>query len=211
MLQLGSAELIDEKVSFPNSGPDATPGLIVMQVDDLVGEDVDPELDGALVVFNSSPEAITEQVDGLAGRGFALTDAQANGADAVVKTTAWDAATGSVTVPARSVAVLVDEQAPPAVATGVIAVPSKVFAKAGSAVKVAGTVVAVDGTAPVGTVTILDGGEVIATTQVAAGSRGRFDVKLPKLGAGVHVLTAEFGGGEGYAGSTSVPFVVVLW
>ena len=104
-----------------------------MQIDDLVGEDVDPELDGALVVFNSSPEAITEQVDGLAGREFALTDAQANGADAVVKTTAWDAATGSVTVPARSVAVLVDEQAPPAVATGVIAVPSKVFAKAGSA------------------------------------------------------------------------------
>ena len=211
LLQLGSAELIDQKVSFPNSGPDATPGLIVMQIDDLVGEDVDPELDGALVVFNSSPEAITEQVDGLAGRGFALTDAQANGADAVVKTTAWDAATGSVTVPARSVAVLVDEQAPPAVATGVIAVPSKVFAKAGSAVKVAGTVVTADGTVPVGTVTILDGGEAIATTQVAAGSRGRFDVKLPKLGAGVHVLTVAFDGAEGYADSQSVPIVIVLW
>ena len=42
LLQFGSAELIDEKVSFPNSGPDATPGLIVMQVDDLVGDDVDP-------------------------------------------------------------------------------------------------------------------------------------------------------------------------
>ena len=102
---------------FPNSGPDATPGVIVMQIDDLVGDDVDPELDGALVVFNASPEPVTEQVDGLAGREFALTDAQANGADAVVKTTAWDAATGTVTVPARSVAVLVDEQAPPAVAT----------------------------------------------------------------------------------------------
>ena len=112
LLQLGSAELIDEKVSFPNSGPDATPGLIVMQVDDLVGDDVDAELDGALVVFNASPEAITEQVDGLAGREFALTDAQANGTDAVVKTTGWDAATGTVTVPARSVAVLVDDQEP---------------------------------------------------------------------------------------------------
>ena len=109
LLQLGSAELIDEKVTFPNSGADATPGLIVMQIDDLVGDDVDAELDGALVVFNASPEAITEQVDGLAGREFALTDAQANGTDAVVKTTGWDAATGTVTVPARSVAVLVDE------------------------------------------------------------------------------------------------------
>ena len=132
LLQLGSAELIDEKVSFPNSGPDATPGLIVMQVDDLVGDDVDAELDGALVVFNASPEAITEQVDGLAGREFALTDAQANGTDAVVKTTGWDAATGTVTVPARSVAVLVDDQEPAEIATSVTAVPSKVLAKAGS-------------------------------------------------------------------------------
>ncbi len=140
LLQLGSAELIDEKVSFPNSGADATPGLIVMQIDDLVGEDVDPELDGALVVFNASPEAITETVDGLAGREFELTEAQASGSDAVVKTTTWDAATGSVTVPARSVAVLVDEQPPPAVATVTIAAPNKLIAKAGSSVKVAAQV-----------------------------------------------------------------------
>ena len=123
-------------MTFPNSGPDATPGVIVMHIDDLVGEDVDPELDGALVVFNASPEAITEQVDGLAGRDFALTDAQANGSDAVVKTTAWDAASGTVTVPARSVAVLVDEQAPPAVATVTVGAPNKLIAKAGSAVQV---------------------------------------------------------------------------
>ena len=106
---------------------------------------------------------------------------------------------------------LVDEQAPPAVATGVIAVPSKVFAKAGSAVKVGGQVSTADGTRAVGTVTILDGGVAVATTQVDARDRGRFDVKLPKLGAGVHLFTVEFDGGEGYADSTSVPFAVVLW
>lgn len=211
LLQLGSAELIDQKVSFPNSGADATPGLIVMQIDDLVGEDADPALDGALVVFNASPEAITEQVDGLAGREFALADALANGSDPVVKTTGWNVASGTLTLPARTAAVLVDEQEPPAVATGVIAMPNKVLAKASSAVKVAGQVSAADGTKPVGTVTILDGGTAIATTQVAANDGGRFDVKLPKLGAGVHVLTVEFDGGEGYADSTSVPFVVVLW
>lgn len=211
LLQLGSAELIDEKVTFPNSGPDATPGLIVMQVDDLVGDDVDAELDGALVVFNASPEAITEQVDGLAGREFALADAQANGADAVVKTTGWDAATGTVTVPARSVAVLVDDQEPAEIATSVTAVPNKVLGKAGSAVKVGGHVDAGDGTDAVGTLTILDGGTAIATAQVAAGDAGRFDVKLPKLGAGVHVLTVAFDGAEGYADSQSVPMVIVLW
>jgi pullulanase/glycogen debranching enzyme len=110
LLRLGSAELIDQKVTFPNSGPDATPGVVVMLIDDLVGKDVDPRLKGALVVFNAGTEPITQTVAGLAGRGFALTPALANGTDAVVKTTTWDAASGTVTVPARTVAVLVEPQ-----------------------------------------------------------------------------------------------------
>lgn len=108
LLQLGSAELIQQKVTFPNSGTDAAPGVIVMLIDDLVGDDVDPALEGALVVFNASPSEISQTVPDLAGRDFALTPAQADGSDAVVKATTWDAASGTVTVPARSVAVLVD-------------------------------------------------------------------------------------------------------
>ncbi|WP_102194042.1 pullulanase-type alpha-1,6-glucosidase [Microbacterium aurantiacum] len=111
LLRLGSAELIAQKVSFPNGGTDAAPGVIVMLIDDLLGDDVDPELEGALVVFNATPEAVTQTVGSLAGREFVLADAQVGGADAVVKATTWDAASGTVTVPARSVAVLVDEQA----------------------------------------------------------------------------------------------------
>ena len=108
--RLGSADLIGQKVSFPNSGTDATPGVIVMLIDDLLGADVDPTLEGALVVFNASPEATTQSISSLTGRGFALSKAQADGSDSVVKTTTWNAATGTVTVPARSVAVLVDKQ-----------------------------------------------------------------------------------------------------
>ena len=61
LLRLGSADLIEQKVTFPNSGPDAAPGVIVMLIDDLVGDDVDPALEGALVVFNASPEATTSR------------------------------------------------------------------------------------------------------------------------------------------------------
>lgn len=111
LFRLGSAELIEEKVTFPGSGPDATPGLLVMAVDDTAGEtDVDPALDGVLAVFNASPEPVTEQVDGFAGRELALSPVQVDGADDVVRQTAWDAATGTVTVPARTVAVLVEAQ-----------------------------------------------------------------------------------------------------
>ncbi|HEX7223745.1 MAG TPA: alpha-1,6-glucosidase domain-containing protein, partial [Candidatus Limnocylindrales bacterium] len=66
--------------------------------------------EGALVVFNASPDAVTQTVGELAGRDFALTPALAQGSDPVVKTTSWDAATGTITVPARTVAVLVDDQ-----------------------------------------------------------------------------------------------------
>ncbi len=113
LLRLGSADLIGQKVTFPGSGPDAAPGVIVMLVDDRVGADVDPALAGALVVFNASPEATTQKVSTLAGRSFSLTPALAKGSDAVVKRTTWDAATGTITVPARSVAVLVEKQRGP--------------------------------------------------------------------------------------------------
>ncbi|MGC5224587.1 pullulanase-type alpha-1,6-glucosidase [Micromonospora sp. DT81.3] len=113
LLRLGGADLIQQKVSFPNSGVDATPGVILMLIDDLIGTDVDPALDGALVVFNSSPQATTQTVTELAGRSFTLTPALAHGSDPVVKTTAWDPATGTLTLPARTAAVLVDSDATP--------------------------------------------------------------------------------------------------
>ncbi|WP_284252483.1 pullulanase-type alpha-1,6-glucosidase [Litorihabitans aurantiacus] len=109
LLRLGSGELIREKVSFPGSGPDAAPGTVVMLVDDTVGASVSETLDSALVVFNASPETVTFPLAELAGRSYALTPAQAEGADAVVRATTWDAASGALTVPARSYVVLVEE------------------------------------------------------------------------------------------------------
>ncbi|WP_251452347.1 pullulanase-type alpha-1,6-glucosidase [Microbacterium sp. Marseille-Q6648] len=111
LLRLGSADLIRQKVSFPGSGPDAAPGVVTMLIDDQVGADTDPTRDAALVAFNSSAEPVTVELSQLAGREFALAAAQAGGADAVVKTTTWDAASGTITIPARTAAVLVDAQA----------------------------------------------------------------------------------------------------
>ncbi|QIK84848.1 pullulanase-type alpha-1,6-glucosidase [Sanguibacter sp. HDW7] len=109
LLRLGSADLIKQKVTFPGSGADAVPGLLLMQVDDKVGTDVDTALDGALVAFNASPEPITTTVASLKGRTFTLSPIQAKGTDAVVKSTRFDARTGTVTIPARTVALLVEK------------------------------------------------------------------------------------------------------
>jgi pullulanase len=94
-------------VSFPVGGPDQKPGVVVMSISDTVGADLDPAAKGLLVVFNATPGTVTQAVPGLAGAAAALSPVQANGSDAVVKTTTWNAATGAVTVPARTVAVLV--------------------------------------------------------------------------------------------------------
>ncbi len=110
LFRLGSTALIEQKVSFPNGGPDAAPGVVVMRIDDSVGRDVDRRLDGVLVVLNASDEPATVVVDGLAGARYALSSVQARGSDPVVRQTRWDVATGTVTVPARTVAVLVDDQ-----------------------------------------------------------------------------------------------------
>ncbi|MBP2436285.1 pullulanase-type alpha-1,6-glucosidase [Microbacterium amylolyticum] len=109
LLRLGSAELISQKVSFPNSGPEQIAGVVVMHIDDLQGEPVSPEFDGALLVFNASPDTVTETIVELEGREYRLAQTQQDGWDDVVRETSFDAETGTVTVPARSVAVLVED------------------------------------------------------------------------------------------------------
>ena len=129
----------------------------------------------------------------------------------MVKQTTWNKATGSVTIPGRSVAVLLDDQAPDPVKTTVLAAPNKLLAKAGSAVKVVGKVIAADRSNPVGTVTVTDNGKVIATETLKAGDKGRIDVKLPKLGKGLHLIRTSFTGEEPYEDSRSIPLPVLLW
>ena len=111
LFTLGDAELIQQKVTFPNAGAEATPGLLVMRIDDTVGADVDPALEGVVMVFNASGEPITEAIDGMAGLGYELSEIQAHGADPVVQGATWDAETGTATVPAQTVAVFVEPQA----------------------------------------------------------------------------------------------------
>ncbi|MFL6027296.1 MAG: alpha-1,6-glucosidase domain-containing protein, partial [Friedmanniella sp.] len=110
LFRLGSARLIQQKVSFPASGtPDAHDGVIVMRVDDTVGRDVDRKLKGLVVVFNTSAEQVTQRVPGLGRRArLRLSPVQAAGADPVVKTSTFDARTATLTVPARTVAVFVE-------------------------------------------------------------------------------------------------------
>ncbi|KIS26093.1 alpha-1,6-glucosidase [Arthrobacter sp. SPG23] len=105
LFHLGDAGLVQQKVSFPAGGPAQTPGVVVMRIDDSVGTDVDKNLRELVVVFNASDEATNQTVSGTAGSAYALHPVQAGGVDSVVKAAAYDAQSGTFTVPARTVAV----------------------------------------------------------------------------------------------------------
>ncbi|WP_326763091.1 pullulanase-type alpha-1,6-glucosidase [Streptomyces phaeochromogenes] len=90
---LGTAGQVQSKLSFPLSGKDETPGVITMELGDLV------------VVFNATPEKQEQRVASLAGTAYALHPVQRTGADSTVKSSSYDPESGSFAVPGRSVAV----------------------------------------------------------------------------------------------------------
>ncbi|MGW0086686.1 pullulanase-type alpha-1,6-glucosidase [Streptomyces sp. NPDC003393] len=96
VFSLATTEQVQSRLSFPLSGKDETPGVITMTLGDLV------------VVFNATPERQEQRVGTLAGRHYRLHPEQAAGADPVVKTSSYTAATGTFGVPARTVAVFTD-------------------------------------------------------------------------------------------------------
>ncbi|WP_245561788.1 Ig-like domain-containing protein [Agromyces italicus] len=106
---------------------------------------------------------------------------------------------------------LVDEQPPPAVATLALGAPNKLVAKSGSAVKYVAKVVALDGSTPTGTFAVYEGGTKLGTVELTAEDEGRVNLKLPKLGRGLHLVHAVFTGDEGYADTQTVPVPILLW
>lgn len=112
LFTLGDAQQVMDKVSFPCSGDQAVPGVIVILIDDLAGPvKADPDLDAVLVVFNAQPQPWCSALRGLAGRKFELSPVQQSGSDPAVREAVWDFVTGTVEVPAHTVAVFVEPAA----------------------------------------------------------------------------------------------------
>jgi len=96
---LGSAAEIQRRVSFPVAD---TPGVISMRIDTT---GVDPHWTAVIVIFNANSHAHVQPIDLPAGAKIALHPVQAASLDPVVKQSAFDANSGTLTVPARTVAV----------------------------------------------------------------------------------------------------------
>ena len=99
---VGSATEIQRRVSFPAAGAAETPGVISMRIDTT---GLDPHRTAVIVIFNASPQAHVQPIDPPTGAQVALHPVQAASLDPIVKRSAFDATHGTLTVPARTVAV----------------------------------------------------------------------------------------------------------
>ncbi|MEU8623087.1 pullulanase-type alpha-1,6-glucosidase [Streptomyces sp. NPDC048623] len=90
---LATASRVQDTLSFPLSGRDETPGVITMRLGDLV------------VVFNATPRTQTQVIPSLAGTEYRLHPLQASGSDPVTKTSTYESASATFTVPPRTVSV----------------------------------------------------------------------------------------------------------
>jgi pullulanase-type alpha-1,6-glucosidase len=107
LFRLGTADLVQERVAYHNTGPSQLPGLIVMSLSDLVGDELDPNHELIVVLINANDEAQSFTETALVGLELILHPIQQNSADPLVQTSSFDAATGSFEIPGRTTAVFV--------------------------------------------------------------------------------------------------------
>ncbi|MER8010503.1 pullulanase-type alpha-1,6-glucosidase [Streptomyces sp. NPDC094149] len=93
LFSLDTAGQVQSKLSFPLSGKDETPGVITMELGDLV------------VVFNATPQKQEQRIGSVAGTAYHLHPVQASGADPIVKSSSYERVSGTFAVPGRTVAV----------------------------------------------------------------------------------------------------------
>ncbi|MGF1670117.1 MAG: pullulanase-type alpha-1,6-glucosidase [Balneolaceae bacterium] len=107
LFRLETAEQIHTRVAFHNTGPDQVPGIIAMTISDGVcaGENLDPELDGILVLFNAD---IKEQHFDAGLTDMTLHPIHKNSVDDKVQKTRTD--NSVFTIPALTAAVFVKTQ-----------------------------------------------------------------------------------------------------
>lgn len=106
LLDLPTLQQVQRRLTFPLSGPGATPGVITMHLD---GTGLPGAQKSLTVILNATAATAQQTVTAFAGTRQTLHPVQAAGADPVVKRSAFDPATGTFTVPGRTVAVFVQE------------------------------------------------------------------------------------------------------
>jgi pullulanase-type alpha-1,6-glucosidase len=107
LFRLKTAIDIHRRLRFHNTGSDQIPGLIVLSLDDTIGEKLDPNYDRVVVLFNASNRAQSFTIPELAGTFLTLHPVQVGSHDPLVREANYIRSAGMFTVPARTSAIFV--------------------------------------------------------------------------------------------------------
>ncbi|KAI7749860.1 hypothetical protein M8C21_027525 [Ambrosia artemisiifolia] len=113
LFRLRTANAIQERVRFHNTGLSHVPGVIVMSIED--GHEgvpgltrLDPIYSYIVVIFNSCPTDISFASPVLRGKALQLHPVQMMSTDNIVKNSLYDPSTGCFSVPSRTTSVFVE-------------------------------------------------------------------------------------------------------
>lgn len=107
LFRLHTAQEVQDRLTFHNTGPDQLPGLIVMSLSD-EPDSLDPLYNRIVVLFNANDEPQTFTETAWVSVELMLHPVLVNSYDPVVKTAAFDSAAGVFHIPARTTAVFVE-------------------------------------------------------------------------------------------------------
>jgi pullulanase len=107
LFRMATFDQVQRNLSFLNSGPNQTPGLIVMKLD-ANGMNYGP-YKHIVVIFNATNAAVTFTDSRLQGLALHLHPVQRNSSDPTTKQSAFNSKAGTATVPALTTAVFVAE------------------------------------------------------------------------------------------------------
>ena len=109
LFRLETAEEIQDRVAYHNTGPSQAPGLIVMSVLDDEGS-IDRTTEIVFALFNANDDDVSFLVPAAGGLDLRLHPVQAGSSDPIVGLSAFDIATGAFSVPGRTTAVFVGQR-----------------------------------------------------------------------------------------------------
>jgi len=107
LFRLRTAEEVEERLRFLDTGPGQVPALIAFSLSDEDGE-VDKDVRLLVVLLNAAPGPQSLTVPELAGRRLRLHPRHRHSVDRLVKKATFDREGGSFTVPGRTAVVFVD-------------------------------------------------------------------------------------------------------
>ena len=106
LFRLTTAAEVMGRVTFHNTGPSQTPGLIVMSIIDEAGT-IDRRTGWIVTLINANDAPATFPMHAAAGLDLSLHPVQMASVDPVVQTSTFDSATGTFYIPSRTTAVFV--------------------------------------------------------------------------------------------------------